>query len=243
MAQGSEMTPSRQGMIAPGRRGRGARDQDTAEPAIRLNQAGRPTAVELERRKARVMAVATELFVSQGYAETSLVDIARGAGVATRTLYQHFGDKEAIFHDVVFARDVGTMLATPTLSHGESLFDALMRLADYACEFALRPRSVGLMRLMVAESNRFPDLIKRIATGTFNRFRRQISAFFDELEAAGLIPPGDHARSGLLFVDLILGNTPIMMYTSWSSEAPSRGDLESRVALFVAGRFGVRPLV
>ena len=69
----------------------------------RINQAGRPTAAELERRKARVMEVATELFVQQGFAATSLVDIARGAGVATRTLYQHFGDKEAIFREVIFA--------------------------------------------------------------------------------------------------------------------------------------------
>ena len=44
------------------------------------NQAGRPTALELERRKALVMDIATELFVTQGYAATSLVDIAKGAG-------------------------------------------------------------------------------------------------------------------------------------------------------------------
>ena len=69
------------------------------------NQAGRPTAVELERRKGRVMEVATALFVANGYAATSLVDIARGAGVATRTLYRHFGDKEALFREVIFARD------------------------------------------------------------------------------------------------------------------------------------------
>ena len=42
--------------------------------------AGRPTAVELERRKARVMEVATQLFVANGYAGTSLIDIARQTG-------------------------------------------------------------------------------------------------------------------------------------------------------------------
>ena len=51
----------------------------------RAGQAGRPTASELERRKARVMEVATELFISHGYAGTSLIDIARGAAVVKRT--------------------------------------------------------------------------------------------------------------------------------------------------------------
>ena len=52
------------------------------KPAKRpFNQAGRPTAAELEKRKALVMEIATHLFVAQGYAATSLVDIAKGAGV------------------------------------------------------------------------------------------------------------------------------------------------------------------
>ena len=79
------------------------------------NQAGRPTAAELEKRKVRVIEVATELFVSHGFAATSLVDIAREAGVATRTLYEHFGDKEAIFREVIFARDAEATLDPPTL--------------------------------------------------------------------------------------------------------------------------------
>ena len=75
------------------------------KPARKGNSAGRPTLDELERRKAKVMKVATDLFVRQGYAATSLVDIAKQAGVATRTLYQHFGDKEAMFQSVMYARD------------------------------------------------------------------------------------------------------------------------------------------
>lgn len=203
------------------------------------NQAGRPTAAELERRKARVMEVATELFVSRGYAATSLVDIAKGAGVATRTLYQHFGDKEAMFQDVIFARDTGTIgIPKPTLEPDDTLHSALARAARYACEVALRQQSVDLMRLMVAESNRFPDLMRKVATATFARFRRNVAKVFEALAGQGLLPDGDHARSAELFVDLILGNTPIMTYTNWEAEPPSRGDLDERVDLYILGRFG-----
>ena len=202
-----------------------------------LNQAGRPTAAELERRKGRVMEVATQLFVEQGYAATSLVDIARGAGVATRTLYQHFGDKEAIFREVIFARDVGAALVSPSVEPGDTLFTALMRSGAYAYGVTFREQSIGLMRLMIAESNRFQEFMQSVATSIFARFRGNIEKLFEALETAGLIPPGDHGRSAELFSDLVLGSHPIMTYTNWNAEPPSEQDLEERVELFIRGRF------
>ena len=201
------------------------------------NLAGRPTAAELERRKGLVMDIATELFVSQGYAATSLVDIAKGAGVATRTLYQHFGDKEAIFREVIFARDAGAALEQPTVQPGDTLVTALQRGGYYAYQVTYRERSIGLMRLMIAESNRFPDFMQSVAISIFGRFRRNIEKLFEGLDAAGLIPQGNHARSAELFSDLVLGSHPIMTYTNWNAEPPSEQDLMDRVMLFIRGSF------
>lgn len=203
-----------------------------------VNQAGRPTAVELERRKARVMDVAIELFVSRGYAATSLVDIAKSAGVATRTLYQHFGDKEALFRDIIFARDTGAIIPRPELRDGDTLFTALGRIGQYCLDVALRQRSVDLMRLMVAESNRFPDLMRKVATATFARFRGNVTRLFEQLETRGLMPAGDHAREAELFIDLILGNFPILTYTNWETAPPSPDYVDQRIDVFIQGKLG-----
>ncbi|HEX7852530.1 MAG TPA: TetR/AcrR family transcriptional regulator [Sphingobium sp.] len=203
------------------------------------NLAGRPTADELERRKARVMDVATQLFVEQGYAATSLVDIAREAGVATRTLYQHFGDKEEIFREVIFARDAGQAVERPKVQEGDTLASALLRAAQYAYDVTYRPQSIGLMRLMIAESTRFPDFMQSVGTSIFGRFRRNYEKLFIALEGAGLIPAStDHARSAELYSDLVLGSHPIMIYTNWNASAPNEADLKERAALFILGRFG-----
>ncbi|MEY2926789.1 MAG: hypothetical protein RL367_1266 [Pseudomonadota bacterium] len=204
----------------------------------RLNQAGRPTAVELEKRKDRVMQIATEYFVEHGYAATSLVDIARGAGVATRTLYQHFGDKEAIFREVIFARDEGTAVALPSVQAGDTLFAALERAGHYAFDVTYRDRSIGLMRLMIAESKRFPEFMRSVANSVFARFRHNLEIVFQSLESAGLAPAGDHARSAELFSDLVLGSHPIMTYTNWDAAPPTGADLTERLDLFILGRFG-----
>jgi TetR/AcrR family transcriptional repressor of mexJK operon len=205
--------------------------------AKRSNQAGRPTAEELERRKARVMQVATELFVTHGYSGTSLVDIARQAGVATRTLYQHFGDKEAMFCEVIFARDATGVPEKPMVLEGDTLVTALMRAGNYAYDVTYREESIGLMRLMIAEGGRFPEFMKQVATSIFARFRKNLEKVFVTLEAAGVIPDGDHARSAELFADLVQGSHPIMVYTAWDSVRPSLEDLQERIELFIRGRY------
>jgi len=46
-----------------------------------------------ERRRRRILLAATALFLKQGYARTSIEDIAREAGVAKGTVYQYFHNK------------------------------------------------------------------------------------------------------------------------------------------------------
>jgi TetR/AcrR family transcriptional regulator, mexJK operon transcriptional repressor len=200
-------------------------------------QAGRPTADELERRKLRVMEVATDMFVNQGFAATTLIDIALVAQVATRTLYQHFGDKEAIFREVIFARNTAKV-DPPELEDGDDLQSALIRAAHYSFEVALRPRSIELMRLMIAESARFPELMSQLTSKIFSRFTDNVARLFEQMAARGLIPDGDHAESAEYFVDLLLGNRTVMIYFGWVNASPSQRVIEKKIDLFIKGRFG-----
>jgi AcrR family transcriptional regulator len=55
-----------------------------------------------EQRKAKLVQAATELFVQQGYRQTSVEEVARRAGVAKGTVYLHFKTKgELLAHAVV----------------------------------------------------------------------------------------------------------------------------------------------
>jgi TetR/AcrR family transcriptional repressor of mexJK operon len=214
----------------------GAKGRGPGKP--KPQKAGRPTVQELTRRKGLVMQVATELFVQNGYADTSLVDIAKAAGVATRTLYQHFGDKEGIFLEVVTARESGAVFEPPVLADDVTLFEAMMHMARYIREVSFRPRSIDLMRLVVAESQRFPEFMMSLCDKTFAHFRATIAKMFDELAARKLIPAGDSTKTAILFIDLILGTAPLLVYAGWTSSRPTDTELETKVELFIAGRFG-----
>ncbi|MCB2076896.1 MAG: helix-turn-helix transcriptional regulator [Novosphingobium sp.] len=184
------------------------------------------------------MKVATEMFVDRGYAATTLLDIAKVAGVATRTLYQHFGDKEAIFKEVVYARDVANVMP-PEIEDGDDLALVLRKTADYSYEVALRPRSRELMRLMIAESARFPEMMSKITNTIFARFKANVADVFRKLNESGLIPDGDHDKSAEIFVDLLLGNRTTMIYFGWLSDKIPDEDTEAKLELFVRGRFGL----
>src|SRR4051812_17561713 len=53
-------------------------------------------------REAAILAAATRLFGSRGYAGTRTADIAARAGVTERTLYRYFPSKMAIYRRVMF---------------------------------------------------------------------------------------------------------------------------------------------
>jgi AcrR family transcriptional regulator len=54
-----------------------------------------------EERKAEVLAVATELFLSHGYAGTTMAEISRAAGVAPAAVYWYFPSKDDVFAAVM----------------------------------------------------------------------------------------------------------------------------------------------
>lgn len=207
-------------------------------PSRRKVQAGRPTLKELERRKAKILQVATSLFLKNGYAATSLVDIARSARVASRTLYRHFGDKEAIFKSVLFARETAAVFTRPEVSDGESLQDVMGKAARYVCEVSLRPTTVVLMRLALAESKSFPDLTKKLMDASFAEFRRNVKALLDDLESRGMIKDEDTAFSTELFLDILLGITPMMVYAGWETPALSDKDIAKKLDFFMRSRWG-----
>jgi TetR/AcrR family transcriptional repressor of mexJK operon len=201
------------------------------------SRAGRPTAAELARRKNRVMEVATAMFIERGYAGTTLLDIAKEAGVATRTLAQHFGEKQDLFREVILVGDAEA-IEPIELADDDDLRSALFKGAVYICHMSLSERSTSLTRLMVAESGRFPEMITATATDLYMRFLDALEHLFRDLATRGLIPEGDQKQSGELFADLVVGSRLIMSYFGWMKPATFNDDIERKVDLFIKGRYG-----
>jgi AcrR family transcriptional regulator len=124
---------------------------------------GRPSRAAALELRDRILEVAAELFLTEGYGSTSIEAVAGRAGISKRTFYHRFDDKAALFAAVVH-RIIAQIRPPPEvpLLEGATLQDILTRLAGLILQAALSPRAIALHRLVIAESVRFPNLVRAV---------------------------------------------------------------------------------
>ncbi|MCH5641039.1 MULTISPECIES: TetR/AcrR family transcriptional regulator [unclassified Gordonia (in: high G+C Gram-positive bacteria)] len=97
-------------------------------------------------RKRQLVSHAAELFLRRGYAQVSLADIARSAGVTAPSLYRHFDDKQALLAAAVMA-GVDDLEACTDRAFAGAVQPTVDELVDAACTLAVaHPGSAALWR-------------------------------------------------------------------------------------------------
>lgn len=102
-----------------------------------------------ERSRERILSAAFEEFAAQGFAGARVDAIARRASINKRMLYHYFGDKEALFREVLrrkMAERQAWGLATP-----DSPVESLPYWFDLAC------KDKGWVRLLEWEALQFAE--------------------------------------------------------------------------------------
>ncbi|GAA1722274.1 TetR/AcrR family transcriptional regulator [Isoptericola hypogeus] len=110
--------------------------------------------------RATILDAATGLFLESGYDRTSLARVAASAGVSRATLFKQFPTKAELFEATVLAAG-GSPDSEPADPPDGDFHAGLVTLGLAYVELLTRPRMVGLMRTVIAESARFPELRER----------------------------------------------------------------------------------
>lgn len=148
---------------------------------------GRPSRADALRLNERILSVATELFLTEGYGSTSIEAVAAAAGISKRTFYHRFDDKAALFAAVVHR--IIEQIRPPDnvpLLEGANVQQMLRRLAGLMLRAALSPQAIALHRLVTAESVRFPNL----APAVYGSWVRQATTLIHDLLARELRDSG-----------------------------------------------------
>ncbi len=72
-----------------------------------IEQSAQPLAEESGRKREVIIATAEKLFAERGFARSTTLEIAKGAGLAERTLYEYFDNKEDILFSALQQRFQG----------------------------------------------------------------------------------------------------------------------------------------
>jgi TetR/AcrR family transcriptional regulator, regulator of autoinduction and epiphytic fitness len=115
----------------------------------------------LERKKAEILEAATAVFREEGYDTTSMDRIAERAGASKRTVYNHFGSKEALFQAVV-ASSMAEMAKLKQIAWdpARTLEAQLTDFARAKSMIASDPAYLGLMRVVLGVFIREPELAR-----------------------------------------------------------------------------------
>lgn len=188
-------------------------------------------------RRGRIIDVAAELFVEHGFADTTLDSIARHAGVAKRTLYQQFGDKEAIFKVVVAAKTAPhDLMDFPLPGRNKSVRERLTAVGKKLSVLFLADEHIGILRLMVGESRRVPELMNHLVDVGTKIVTGRIARVFQDMIDEALIEPCDTTASATLFVDTVVASKSFLKTLGRIERRPTDAELAERIDLFINGR-------
>lgn len=122
----------------------------------------RPRRRRKQARPSEIIDAGLKEFAEKGFADTRLEDVAHRAGIVKGTIYLYFPSKEALF--IAALRD----RVTPVIDHVDGLTESYEGSAEELLRVVIRTiheRLVNtelriLMRMMIAEGHRFPELTR-----------------------------------------------------------------------------------
>jgi AcrR family transcriptional regulator len=201
---------------------------------------GRPDAQTSAALDPHILGTATRLFTEQGYAATSIEQIAVVAKVGKQTIYRRYSTKEDLFKAVItelsgVLLDSSALAVTPSPDPLAALRDACRALLDLAS----KPDAVAIYRVLIAESKRFPTLAEHALNGVSEPFSNIIIRLIGAARETGQIHSGcDDATLSRVLLGIFTGwslHQALLGQEGLADEAERAAFFESAWSLFLQG--------
>ncbi len=140
----------------------------------------------LERRKGAIVAAARDLFIKNGFEQTTLAEIVNRSGGSLSTVYKLFGNKDGLLEAVVLKNAAsGEAIVRDAMEAGLAPGPTLHQVADGLQKFFLHPDVVAIVRIVIGRSVSDPRFARRFFERTANRTRDAMRELFARWQEAG----------------------------------------------------------
>jgi AcrR family transcriptional regulator len=216
-------------------------EQDDPCTEVRRGR-GRPQARCDDETRVIIFAAARHEFAASGYAATCMDDVARRAGISTKTLYRLIPNKAALFEAMITDRiDRFASIVRLRACEGGDIEKALREALIVCGELILDPDVISLQRVILGDSEKFPEIAETFFHKAIRRTERTLASWLQAQNERGLIRI-DNAdmAAGMLLGMLVFQPQRAVMFGH--AAPPTREELESRAqavtALFLRGCVG-----
>ena len=178
----------------------------------------------------RIIGAAFHAFMKDGYAETSMLEIATRAKVSKRDLYASFPGKEAVLLACITSRSA-RMRLPPDLPAPKSLEILAAALRAYGATVirgVCEPAAIAMYRLAIAEAERSPAVAEALNASRFVN-RHALEKYLVQAQAAGVLGAGESARMMERFFALLWGDLQLSRLLG-TLGVPTPAEIERRSA-------------
>ena len=149
------------------------------------NTLGRPK--DLAKRQS-ILDAAKSLFLTKGYANTSMDAIAGLAGVSKLTVYSHFTDKETLFSSAIMSKCTEQLpVLFFELPAGKPIETVLLNIARGFQVLINSEESLNLHRLMVALGSQDPKLSQIFLEAGPERVVHEMEGLLRKMDQSGAL--------------------------------------------------------
>jgi AcrR family transcriptional regulator len=175
----------------------------------------------------RIIGAAFRAFMADGYANTSMLEIATGAKISKRDLYAAFASKSEILVACIVSRAARMRLPAdlPAPTSRDTLAVALKAFGATVIREVCEPAAASMYRLAIAESERAPDV-----AGALNDIRhvnrKAVQRLLTQAQATGILGDGDPAQMMEQYFALLWGD--LLLSRLLGASPPTRAETERR---------------
>lgn len=177
----------------------GASEKDTGEYPGRT-----------ERKRRAILKEAEALFLARGFDGVSMEEVAAHAEVSKQTIYKQFESKAALFVAVVqVMTNQGSDRVQAEMRNPQSeaeVSGALMGHGERLLNIALAPKLLRLRRLVISETDRFPELGRALYQGGPGRAIAGLAAALQRWTDRGFLVLDDPMVAATQFNWLVMGD-------------------------------------
>lgn len=164
------------------------------------------------RSRGLILDAAAAVFLERGFVDATVDQVAETAGVAKRTIYNLYGDKDELFRATIL-RSIATadrfsaslVEEVAAIAEARDVGQALGQIAVRLAESVLIGPVLPLRRLLASESRRFPELAADYRDRAPEAVMRALARLFAELAERGLLRAASPRLAAEHFAFLIMG--------------------------------------
>ncbi|WP_411389899.1 TetR/AcrR family transcriptional regulator [Pseudomonas sp. MPB23] len=205
-----------------------------SDKPVNTNSPGRPK--DMAKRQA-ILEAAKILFLSNGYASTSMDAVALEAGVSKLTVYSHFTDKETLFTAAVVAKcEEQLPVMYFELPHDLPVETVLLNIARGFHRLINSEESVNLHRLMMTTGNQDVKLSQIFFEAGPMRMLQGMERLLSKIDQSGALSIDKPFKAAEHFFCLLKGTANFCLLHGCAgqlSEEAAEAHVQDVVGLFM----------